>query len=1637
MAEDPRFLLHFKTLAKFKEKLADGTINENRHLVFIKDEKLVWCRGIYYADASKLDNFNSYYNDWSISQANANTITITLKGNQWNSTTRKWEAISKPLVINSATGTISGLMSAQDKRQVDIIDTANFQLSNPTTNSTQVIINASHTDVNAETRNQKTSKILNSATSTDAGILTAQDKRQLDIINSANFELTAPTTTATTVVLHTKRTNVNEEANNIVDSELATARTLPAATQTTAGVMIAQDKLKEDRITGVNYTLSNPESTSTNRTLRITGLNPNNNTTITSDQIIPAATQTLAGLMDTTDKKAVDNIRKIGIVSHMNDNATFTRTSDNVNLNYSCKDVSGDSTTAPTVHSQPIGAVTQSLAGVMTASDKTKLDRITTTDFTLETPTTTATTVTINATKKTPSTNITSNNNINIPLATRTTAGVITSAEKQYLDAIKTLGALTHIKHSDQGGITTDTSKVYLNFNCVGISDQNTTSRQLTIPTATTTTAGVITSTEKKKLDKIKVVDASTTTNAGISQITLSSGQTDTAYIKTETANDSTKVIVEINDNFGNQDTNNADLFQVRGTFNNGNTTTDAANNVRFQVGKTIQARSKNNVLERVLTATDLSDGSVTKVGTATVGSSIKPIYLNAGTPTASSSTVGSTSKPVYLNAGTITASNATIGATNKPVYMNAGTITASTSTIGSGVIPTYMNAGTITASTSTVGSGIKPVYMNAGTITASSSTVGSTSRPVYMNAGTVTQCSTPAPGAWYQGVPLVSSAGVTEIGRYIDFHPATDSTVDYGVRLDGGTSTTSRTFTFGATSGEFVVHTAGTAIGGTAKPVYISNNGVATALTATVGSATTPVYLNAGTITAGTYSFGNASGNAPISNGTVNTDLNADLVDGLHSTAFARADQKATVDLNTVNGRGIMTNDANANATAARHYPITEAGTLFYGTAAYDSANQIYGTYNSNRWFVRGGGSSTTAKTDWKELLHTGNYSTTLDERYYTEAEIDTKVSTINNTISTNKSTMDSHIANKSNPHGVTKAQVGLGNVVNESKTTMFTSPAFTGTPTAPTAGATTNTTQIATTAFVQSAIENKLAANDAMLFKGTIGTGGTVTALPATHNAGWTYKVITAGTYAGVVCEVGDLIMCITDGTTSNNAHWTVVQTNIDGAVTGPASATNGAVATFNGTTGKVIKNTGTIGAANKPMYLNNGVPTACSSTVGSATQPVYMNAGTLTSCTYTLGKSVPANAVFTDTTYSAATATTAGLMSATDKAWLDLVDADNGIVTYIDGSPNILEIGLQYFYNIARRGNKIANQYSFTVTNATSNQPGLMSAKDKAKLDGISAGANAYSLPLATATVRGGVKVGYTANGKNYPVQLSNEQMYVNVPWTDTNTTYSAATSTTAGLMSATDKAKLDGISSGANAYSLPTASTTTLGGIKVGTNLSISNGVLSATNTTYSNASSTTAGLMSATDKAKLDGISSGANKYSLPLAANGTRGGVQVGYVSSGKNYAVQLSGEKMYVNVPWTDTVYTLPSSVAHKNVANTWTAYQDFTAGAGNSGSDMRYKENIKPIDNVLEDVLNLDIISYLWNKNGERTRDTFGVSADQLLEKGGIYAKMVHERMDNEKTKWVEYERFGVLAIKAIQELYKEIQELKAQIN
>ena len=93
-------------------------------------------------------------------------------------------------------------------------------------------------------------------------------------------------------------------------------------------------------------------------------------------------------------------------------------------------------------------------------------------------------------------------------------------------------------------------------------------------------------------------------------------------------------------------------------------------------------------------------------------------------------------------------------------------------------------------------------------------------------------------------------------------------------------------------------------------------------------------------------------------------------------------------------------------------------------------------------------------------------------------------------------------------------------------------------------------------------------------------------------------------------------------------------------------------------------------------------------------------------------------------------------------------------------------------------------------------------------------------AYTLPIASASALGGVKSATTGttSERDYKVQVNSDgTMKVNVPWTDTNTTYSTATPSANGLMSAADKSKLDNIASNANNYTLPNATTSVRGGV----------------------------------------------------------------------------------------------------------------------------------------------------------------------------------------------------------------------------
>lgn len=113
------------------------------------------------------------------------------------------------------------------------------------------------------------------------------------------------------------------------------------------------------------------------------------------------------------------------------------------------------------------------------------------------------------------------------------------------------------------------------------------------------------------------------------------------------------------------------------------------------------------------------------------------------------------------------------------------------------------------------------------------------------------------------------------------------------------------------------------------------------------------------------------------------------------------------------------------------------------------------------------------------------------------------------------------------------------------------------------------------------------------------------------------------------------------------------------------------------------------------------------------------------------------------------------------------------------------------------------------------------------------------------------------------------------------------------------------------------------------------------------------------------------------------------------------------------------------------------WEGYHDFRSGAGNSGSDMRFKRDIVKVSDMYDFVRNLDIFRYNWIKPNEE-RSTFGVNSDQLQNSGLVEIEsMVHERSDEDKTKWVEYDRFGLVALKVIQEMQEKLEAQEKRIR
>ena len=370
---------------------------------------------------------------------------------------------------------------------------------------------------------------------------------------------------------------------------------------------------------------------------------------------------------------------------------------------------------------------------------------------------------------------------------------------------------------------------------------------------------------------------------------------------------------------------------------------------------------------------------------------------------------------------------------------------------------------------------------------------------------------------------------------------------------------------------------------------------------------------------------------------------------------------------------------------------------------------------------------------------------------------------------------------------------------------------------------------------------------------------------------------------------------------------------------------------------------------------------------------------------------------------------------------------------------------------------------------ITEASGTQAGVMTVTHHNKLDGIDTGAQAN---VAT-------NLSYTTDASTGTVTCS----------TGTNATLPAATTALAGLLTGTDKTKLDGIATGAQA--------------NVATNLTYttdaSTGTVTSstgTNATLPAATTALAGLLTGADKTKLDGIDTGATKgYKQYYGYNdgnagyvmseGTSDGNTSQYFIGGTGITlgqdtdfggVGNNGLRITCNI--TDTTYTAGTGLdltgtvfsvesdlrgevtlmgfgasdyiqSNQNTADfvfggaiefqmtsggDFHADGDVIAYSTTTASDAKLKTNIKTVENALDKVCQLDGVTFEWIRDGKESAGVIAQNVETVLPRA---VREVQDLNGDDTHKVVDYNQLSALFIEAIKELKDENKELRAMIE
>lgn len=266
---------------------------------------------------------------------------------------------------------------------------------------------------------------------------------------------------------------------------------------------------------------------------------------------------------------------------------------------------------------------------------------------------------------------------------------------------------------------------------------------------------------------------------------------------------------------------------------------------------------------------------------------------------------------------------------------------------------------------------------------------------------------------------------------------------------------------------------------------------------------------------------------------------------------------------------------------------------------------------------------------------------------------------------------------------------------------------------------------------------INQSFVANDAMRFKGTIGLtsannyiiNGTEAEFPSkTAKVGDTYRVVTAGRYDGVQCEVGDLLICITADSTGENTAWTVVQTNINGQIYH------------------------TINGVQKGFYSNDtSTFSIFAPTTAGALGQVLTSRG---------GNSAP---IWTNQSEIIA----GGLTDAAKKALFTTLTYINDVLTVTIGGTT-----------------KTATIHGRRAVNVNSTE--VLSISDSTALNFKNGNGISFTWDSINKNLSVNANTNFSTDlvSKNYAVKVdSNQQLYVNVPWV--NTTYGVVSKDANGL------------------------------------------------------------------------------------------------------------------------------------------------------------------------------------------------------------------------------------------------------------